>query len=368
MKENFVYLIGLIGYPKFYIGSTCRGIARKREHFYTLKNGSHSNSYLQRAYDKFGESKVFFHILERVESVENLRLREQFWIDSFDTTNKNCGMNLVKDVTKSGTIGFKHTMEQRKAMSKIVKGRKANGKIAEGVNNCHSKNYTIYNPLGEKIEVKNLKFFCKEQGLDYNRMLKVVGGDFIEEKGFKKDPDRKNLSIKEYKFISPDNEIVSITNLRKFCKENKIEPRCMYNVHTENILSYKGWRKYTETKIKRRGAIKRILNPLGEEIITRESLEEFCILNNIKYDKFRRSREWMGWRILDLEYEGRSYKKVEKNMYYIKNIITNEILFDSSLSSLANKIKGSHKKLKSLINREKEIYNNYCFEKIEKFI
>ena len=76
----------------------------------------------------------------------------------------------------------------------------------------------------------------------------------------------------------------------------------------------------------------------------------------------------MGWRILDLEYEGRSYKKVEKNMYYIKNIITNEILFDSSLSSLANKIKGSHKKLKSLINREKEIYNNYCFEKIEKFI
>jgi hypothetical protein len=141
----------------------------------------------------------------------------------------------------------------------------------------------------------------------------------------------------------------------------------MYNVHTENILSYKGWRKYTEIKIKRRGAFKRILNPLGEEIITRESLKEFCILNNIKYEKFRRSKEWMGWKILDVKYEGRSYKRIEKNMYYIKNIITNEILFDSNLSSLARKIKSSYRNLKSLINREKEICNNYCFEKIEKF-
>lgn len=47
---------------------------------------------------------------------------------------------------------------------------------------------------------------------------------------------------KEYEFISPDNKIIKIFNLSKFCKEQKIHKGCMSLVAQGKRPHHRGWR------------------------------------------------------------------------------------------------------------------------------
>lgn len=47
----------------------------------------------------------------------------------------------------------------------------------------------------------------------------------------------------EWVFISPKGEIVNIYNLRKFCRENKLDQGSMVNVHKGIRNHHKGWSK-----------------------------------------------------------------------------------------------------------------------------
>src|SRR4051812_36433186 len=55
---------------------------RQREHLRRLNLGKHENSYLQRAFDKYGFAEGWFRVLELVPDNEDLTPREQFWIDT----------------------------------------------------------------------------------------------------------------------------------------------------------------------------------------------------------------------------------------------------------------------------------------------
>lgn len=53
-----------------------------------------------------------------------------------------------------------------------------------------------------------------------------------------------SLSKQTYKFIAPTLEKVEIKNLRKFSRENGLNHSHMYQVHLGNAKSHKGWIKY----------------------------------------------------------------------------------------------------------------------------
>jgi len=82
--DNVIYKIEIEGYDKVYIGSAINFRKRKLHHLNTLRSNTHTNKHLQNVYNKYGESKLCFSILEQVNDNKDLLLTEQKWIDSFD--------------------------------------------------------------------------------------------------------------------------------------------------------------------------------------------------------------------------------------------------------------------------------------------
>ena len=83
MKKFGIYKITCKVNNKIYIGST--GICFKqrfKKHKQRLRNNYHENDYLQKSWNKYGESAFIFEIIEECE-IDNLLNREQFFIDSF---------------------------------------------------------------------------------------------------------------------------------------------------------------------------------------------------------------------------------------------------------------------------------------------
>lgn len=92
MISGIYEIINLVN-GKSYIGSAINLNKRFVQHFSNLKNNRHSNRYLQSAWNKY-ERQFEFRIIEIVEDKTKLLEREQFWIDTRQTYNRNIGYNL----------------------------------------------------------------------------------------------------------------------------------------------------------------------------------------------------------------------------------------------------------------------------------
>jgi group I intron endonuclease len=106
-----------------------------------LKNGTHRNNYLQRAFDKHGKEAFVFEVLEEVNNHPNdyLLEREQFWIDELLVFNPIYGYNLnpradncagrlcslgTKEKLRIANLGKKQSQETCEKISKKHRGRK----------------------------------------------------------------------------------------------------------------------------------------------------------------------------------------------------------------------------------------------------
>lgn len=102
---------------KRYIGQTNNFARRKAQHFSYLRNGSHHNILLQRAFSKYGEEFFEFEVLEEVSEIGRITEREQHWMDYYDTFAN--GYNLAP--AAGSTLGFKHSEEFGRAVSERQK-------------------------------------------------------------------------------------------------------------------------------------------------------------------------------------------------------------------------------------------------------
>ena len=115
--KNGVYKIWFKNKPeRVYIGSTSfirsnsnkTGFYQRRyNHLNSLKRGKHSNKFLQRTYNKYGEDAFQFEIIEICE--ENIIEREQYWIDFYKSFDRKYGYNLLK--IAYSLKGFKKSKE-----------------------------------------------------------------------------------------------------------------------------------------------------------------------------------------------------------------------------------------------------------------
>lgn len=78
---------------KKYIGSSKSCWRRVKEHFTHLRGNKHRCVYLQNAFNKYGEDKFIFSIVEIVEDLSILIPREDHWTLFYDTLNRNKGYN-----------------------------------------------------------------------------------------------------------------------------------------------------------------------------------------------------------------------------------------------------------------------------------
>ena len=65
-----------------YIGSTSVSFKKRwRKHKQRLRHNYHENSYLQNAWNKYGEDKFVFEIAEVVDNVDIVKERESYWLN-----------------------------------------------------------------------------------------------------------------------------------------------------------------------------------------------------------------------------------------------------------------------------------------------
>lgn len=94
---------------KLYIGSAVNIGKRWAEHLRSLVGGYHHNRKLQNAWNKYGAEAFVFAVVEFVDNVDDLLVREQYWIDCEEAVTK--GYNLAP---KAGSLlNFKHTEETK---------------------------------------------------------------------------------------------------------------------------------------------------------------------------------------------------------------------------------------------------------------
>jgi hypothetical protein len=113
-----IYKITHLGSGKSYIGSSNNLRLREQQHFSSLRLGYHRNRYLQRAFDKYGEDDFKFEIIEYCP-VEQLVMREQYWIDNTDDL-----YNLRTEVVESN-LGVKWSEESKKKLAQKRSGENA---------------------------------------------------------------------------------------------------------------------------------------------------------------------------------------------------------------------------------------------------
>lgn len=102
-----IYKILNILNNKMYVGSAINFNRRISNHVKLLKENRHHSIYLQNAWNKYGEEKFVFEIIECVNDKHNLLKCEQFFLDSLKPK-----YNMA---SKAGSLlGFKWTEEQKK--------------------------------------------------------------------------------------------------------------------------------------------------------------------------------------------------------------------------------------------------------------
>ena len=122
MISGGIYQIRHLESSKIYVGSAVSVRKRELDHFNELRKNKHSNSKLQRAFNKYGENAFKFEVLELVEDKTKLLEREQYWLDITCCCNRNKGYNLCK--IAGNRLGVKHSEETKCKIAKANTGYK----------------------------------------------------------------------------------------------------------------------------------------------------------------------------------------------------------------------------------------------------
>jgi group I intron endonuclease len=188
-KISGIYAITHYDSGRLYIGSAINISERWYRHLSSLRRGRHENSYLQRAWNKYGEEAFILSIFDIVEKKEDLIPAEQAWIDKTPRT-----MLFNRRMDAASGLGVRHSPETCRKISEnnrkrggfSPKAKEARLRAITGVKQtperiAHrikflSKRWVVTDPTGQNYQVVNLHGFCREQNLDPRTMVAVARG------------------------------------------------------------------------------------------------------------------------------------------------------------------------------------------------
>lgn len=166
----FIYKLTNTLNNKIYIGLTTETISERcRKRIAEAKYRESRNSYILNAIRKHG-SKVFkVEQLDTANTLEELQQKEIFYIEKYNSTNRNIGYNLTKG--GEGNLGLKMSEETKEKIRQKHLGVKwSEDRKLEHCKILKSKNIN-YNIAKENCRIYNLKA-CKKVGkFDINNKL-----------------------------------------------------------------------------------------------------------------------------------------------------------------------------------------------------
>jgi group I intron endonuclease len=266
-----VYQIICLANGKIYVGSAINLRRRWEQHRRLLRGKRHSNGYLQRAWNKYGESQFRVSVLE-LTGMEDVLRAEQIWINKTRCADRRVGFNIFDTAGSPGQFfaavwhGFVDPNGNEITITNLNEFCRVNGldlasmvRLSQGRSKLKSyKGWThkrsvrkrpyiktydgFIDPEGRTIEpITNLAAFCREHGLEKTHMVAVAHGRLISHQGWTFAAGRQRLKRSYRGFISPTGERVEFTNLLAFCREHDLSPIHMHNVKSGARKSHKGW-------------------------------------------------------------------------------------------------------------------------------
>lgn len=100
-KRPGIYCIANVETETYYIGSSIDMRARLSAHRKSLELGTHSNTILQRDWKRYSQHAFQARVLEEC-TIDNLREREQYWIDRLVNSGKGCYNRSLKASRNGG--------------------------------------------------------------------------------------------------------------------------------------------------------------------------------------------------------------------------------------------------------------------------
>jgi hypothetical protein len=123
--------------------------------------------------------------------------------------------------------------------------------LKERIKQLNSKTYLFLNHKNEEIIIVNMRNFCRENNLNSNFMFRVANGKIKQYRGFHlKGTDISKLKFRKlcrkhnitFVLKNIDGRVAEVTNLSKFCRDNRDLNINQLSRLTRNIIqNYKGW-------------------------------------------------------------------------------------------------------------------------------
>ena len=134
---NKVYKITNKINNKIYIGLTIQGSrTRYLHHLYEARSGS--SFPIHRAIRKYGEDNFEIEVIQVLDSPEELKELEKYYIKEYKTNNRKFGYNMTEG--GDGTFGRLYSEETKEKIRQKALGRKMSEGTKERMSLSHSKN------------------------------------------------------------------------------------------------------------------------------------------------------------------------------------------------------------------------------------
>lgn len=119
-----IYKITSITSGKIYIGCASNVRTRINGHLYDLRKDKHNNSYLQKAWTKYGEENFIFEMIEKCD-ISDLHAREHYWVNELNCLDRSTGYNLKPTNPNGCSIHSEATIEKLRQANKGKKPSQA---------------------------------------------------------------------------------------------------------------------------------------------------------------------------------------------------------------------------------------------------
>lgn len=207
---------------KIYVGSSTNIYERWKVHKNDLKENRHQNSHLQRAWNKYGEKNFKFEILEEIKADRNkiwaaLIIRERYYVDFYDSLNRNKGYNLVypstfdcSQLTKEDVIKGcgNYSYEILSKIGELLETNISIKKIQETLNIPGHLVYDIYHRNKYQTFFKDYNFYNRET---IYKKLEIYKNDILN----------RVKNGESYEQIAKDYDCYGVI-INNFCQKNNV--------------------------------------------------------------------------------------------------------------------------------------------------
>ena len=159
-KYGYIYKITNLLNNKIYIGQVYNKSIKDRFIRHCKSAKPDAKCYLARAIYKYGKENFSVEQVEECYSVNELNMREKYWIKYYNSTDKDLGYNLTDGGEGGNTYLCKSSKEMSTIKSKISKANsgKNNGNSTQlKIKSVKSGAEYYFNTLAEALQFFNMK-------------------------------------------------------------------------------------------------------------------------------------------------------------------------------------------------------------------